>query len=393
MTTQKKSLTPVFLRGFTLIEVLVVIVLLAVLVAIVVLILNPAEYLRRARDAQRLGDAARISTAMALYNFGTASRPKDQDPDGPRYPTSTIPVIIHDSCIGDPVPHRLFVSVPSDNGESSPTPPTDWVYVRVSSSQLRAIDGDGWFPVDFTSAQSGQVPFSVMPVDPVNSFASGYYYSYGCGSWNLQMHFESQKFRTENAGTDQGRFNDIYEIGSDLNVLPDQPSYNPDPASMPTPEVASGNFVLRPYSKDVNSNDWGESGGTGATILSDNSTSTYIFSVNNNTLSSYTFNGTIPQFNTVDSIELVYTAAVSPGQQATVLPFVSFNGVKYPNDNKIIISTTMLPQNPIIITDSSLLSQLTPANIANLHVGIKMITKAMSALTSVGDFSVKINYH
>ncbi len=212
-------------RGFTFIEILVVIAVLAVLAAIVMLIINPAEYLRRARDAQRLGDAARITQAMALYTYGTASRPINQDPDGPKFPLIGSPPIT-DSCINDPIPHRLFVSVPNDNGETAPSAPTDWQYTQVSSTKLRAVDGNGWLPVNFTEAPSGQTPFSVLPVDPVNTFASGYYYSYGCGSWNINMNFESQKYRDEVSSVDQGRFDNVYEIGSDLAVLPEQERYN-----------------------------------------------------------------------------------------------------------------------------------------------------------------------
>src|ERR1700691_308696 len=55
-------------KGFTLIEILVVIAIIAILAAVVVLTLNPAELLRQSRDANRVSDMATLTSALSLYN-------------------------------------------------------------------------------------------------------------------------------------------------------------------------------------------------------------------------------------------------------------------------------------------------------------------------------------
>lgn len=52
------------LKGFTLVELLVVIAIIAILAAVVVLIINPLELIRRGRDSTRLSDFANLQTAI-----------------------------------------------------------------------------------------------------------------------------------------------------------------------------------------------------------------------------------------------------------------------------------------------------------------------------------------
>ena len=59
-------------RGFTLIELVIVIAILAILAAVVILSINPAQLLAQARDSQRLSDLTSIKAAIALY-LATAS--------------------------------------------------------------------------------------------------------------------------------------------------------------------------------------------------------------------------------------------------------------------------------------------------------------------------------
>ena len=60
-------------RGFTLVELLIVIAILAVLSVTVVVVLNPAELLKQARDSTRISDLASINSAIALYLTDIAS--------------------------------------------------------------------------------------------------------------------------------------------------------------------------------------------------------------------------------------------------------------------------------------------------------------------------------
>src|ERR1035437_6565486 len=53
--------------GFTLLELLIVIAIIAILSVALVIVLNPAETLKKARDAQRISDLSTLKTAIGLY--------------------------------------------------------------------------------------------------------------------------------------------------------------------------------------------------------------------------------------------------------------------------------------------------------------------------------------
>ena len=54
-------------KGFTLVELMIVIAILAILAAVVIFALNPAELFRRARDSQRMSDLRVLSSALSYY--------------------------------------------------------------------------------------------------------------------------------------------------------------------------------------------------------------------------------------------------------------------------------------------------------------------------------------
>ncbi|MEK7195538.1 MAG: type II secretion system protein, partial [Patescibacteria group bacterium] len=204
-------------KGFTLIELLIGIGILAVITTSVLLILNPAEIIRRARDAQRINDINALQRSIALQS--------PSDLDGPNYP--------NDSCRGQ-ANQRIFVSVPNDNGETPPTPPSGWAYAQVTSDNLRHVDGGGWVPVDFTT--KGELglksTISSIPVDPINTFASGLYYTYVCGSYEFTAAMESNKYK-QSAQNEGGDSPDLFEVGTDFTVTPVR-STSTSSSSVPT---------------------------------------------------------------------------------------------------------------------------------------------------------------
>ena len=54
-------------KGFTLLELLIVIGILSILSTTVVLVINPAQLLKKARDSQRISDLSTMKTAIAYY--------------------------------------------------------------------------------------------------------------------------------------------------------------------------------------------------------------------------------------------------------------------------------------------------------------------------------------
>src|SRR5664280_2694824 len=161
-TINKKSLP-----CFTLIELLVVMGILGILMAVTILVINPAEYLRRARDTNRISDLNTLKTALTLYTVDTGTDYSATD-------------------------NTVYVSLPDTSSTCStwslPTLPSPWVYKCVTTTNYRKIDGTGWVPVNLTLMASR--PLATLPVDPTNN--STYYYTFvEGGSFELTSLMES----------------------------------------------------------------------------------------------------------------------------------------------------------------------------------------------------------
>lgn len=176
-------------RGFTLIEILLVIGIVAVISTVVVLALKPQEIMRQARDARRIAEVATINKAIAFVNAQKGSQ-----------------------SLGDPT--KIYVSLPDDvsplctSHTDLPLPPPGYAYSCVTTANFRKIDGMGWIPFDFRV--TGGNPFSGLPVDPLNTALSGYYYIYVANTnYAVVALLESEKYLKRSAiqddGTDDGR--------------------------------------------------------------------------------------------------------------------------------------------------------------------------------------------
>jgi len=150
-------------KGFTLIELVIVISILAILATVVVLVLNPAELLAQARDSQRMSDLSSIKSAIALY-LATATSPT----------VETGPTCTATGC------------------GASPNSPFGSETVTTST----AVDGNGWVKVNLTGT-SGESPLATLPLDPTNS--GSYFYAYKGENTNktfeLDGRLESEKYR------------------------------------------------------------------------------------------------------------------------------------------------------------------------------------------------------
>jgi len=217
-------------RGFTLLELLIVISIIAILSVILVLVLNPAETLKKSRDAQRISDLATLKTAIALYMTDTTSPILD---GGTNSLCKTIPSTARGSGGAFPIWYSLSSDSPGDtitdvtlDGSTVVTPAS-----QVLAEDLSRTNGDGWIPINF-DALAGGSPISNIPVDPVNTIAdisgvvsTDFVYRYSCAVTPLSFEIDAQLESTAYTVTDDKRALDggnselYYETGTNLLIL------------------------------------------------------------------------------------------------------------------------------------------------------------------------------
>lgn len=182
-------------KGFTLVELLVVIALIAVLSVAVILTLNPAELLKQGRDSTRISDLANINSAISLYLADVN--------------TSTWTGVNSNYCY-----------VHASAGATNCTARFSGGTLATSSSQL--VNGTGWIPINLNLISSAS-PLPRYPVDPTN--VSPYYYAFKVSStygfYEINALLESSKYNSQ-AVNDGGNSNStstpIYEVGTDLSL-------------------------------------------------------------------------------------------------------------------------------------------------------------------------------
>ncbi len=227
-------------KGFTLLELLIVISIIAILSVIIVIVLNPAEILRKSRDAQRISDLSTLKSALAIYATSSSSPQLDG--------TSGTP---NDLCVGGATP-KLWVSVNTLGGGgvtiTDATPPAAWTQAaatwiqNTSATGASLVDGTGWIPVNLGSITGGS-PISNMPVDPVNNLVvttgsdtsaaaavtnGALMYRYACRkstvSFEADARLESLAYGVggsdDRAAKDGGNNPLLFEMGTDLTILP-----------------------------------------------------------------------------------------------------------------------------------------------------------------------------
>ncbi len=222
--------------GFTLLELLIVIAIIAILSIALVFMLNPAETLKKARDAQRISDLKTVKTALGIMltasstpnldNFGSVCTTNSAGtPQTPKiaYSVTVAPTGI----IGAPTATGDAVAVTAFAG-------TGYVATGVAGS----VNGDGWIPVKLR-ALTGGTPISSFPVDPTNTVTTAgpvtadLVYRYACqnGSnvagkppfiFEIDAQLESNAYTVDDDKRlkDGGDLAGLYESGNSLNLLP-----------------------------------------------------------------------------------------------------------------------------------------------------------------------------
>jgi prepilin-type N-terminal cleavage/methylation domain-containing protein len=194
-------------KGFTLVELLIVIGIVVILSVAVVLTLNPAELLRQARDSTRISDMNTIKSSLALFQADTAS-------------TSIV------TSIGNCYVHSASGITSAGCGGRFPVNMTPATSATTSNSSSQSVAGQvaGWIPVNLSAVTAG-APISAWPIDPTNN--TSYFYAYavtttnGVNVYEINAVLESTKYTatTNYMTSDGGSTSTQYEVGTGITSL------------------------------------------------------------------------------------------------------------------------------------------------------------------------------
>ena len=180
-------------KGFTLVELLVVIAIIAILAAVVVLIVNPLEITKQSRDAARLSDLASLQQAM---NVATQES-------------------------------NFYVCGVDGLGAAN----TGYCTGKSSAASATQSDGTGWVKADLSTQKNVSVPN--LPLDPTNDDTTSLVYTYCADAgtalvpahdWEINAKLESDKYANASDDTKNKMVNDggdadgFYEVGSKLTL-------------------------------------------------------------------------------------------------------------------------------------------------------------------------------
>ncbi|MEK7538808.1 MAG: prepilin-type N-terminal cleavage/methylation domain-containing protein [Patescibacteria group bacterium] len=231
-------------NGFTLLELLIVISIIAILSIALVFLLNPAETLKKARDAQRISDLKTIKTALGVML--TASSTPSLDSFTAQATAVCLTATTAAGATTLSTAPKIRYSANTAPTLTSATPGADAASTATafisaaSGSTAGKVDATGWIPVNL-KALTGGTPISAFPIDPVNTVSStatvtDLVYRYACqngttasvGSGKPAYIFEIDAVLESNAYTqddnkmskDGGDNDSYYESGNSLNLLP-----------------------------------------------------------------------------------------------------------------------------------------------------------------------------
>ena len=188
-------------KGFTLLELLIVMAILAILASILLVVVKPQQIFAKARDTQRKTDLANISKAIDIYSVET---PTGADLG---------------ECLVSSATSTLYTSATGGSTNVADLPAGSGFSALVNST-AQTVDGTGWIPVNFSGVAS--LNLANLPVDPQNgnhTDVNGKYYSYGCKS-NTSYEINARLETLTDGANDGGNNTAVYEVGTDKTILP-----------------------------------------------------------------------------------------------------------------------------------------------------------------------------
>lgn len=202
-------------KGFTYIELLVVLGVLSLLLGIFISVLKAKPYFTKARDLQRLKDLYSLNAILTFYFQNATS----VDPDGPYLSLRGI----------EEATPTIFVSIPIESFQFPATYTTNsktYYYYQSNKADYQKLNGYGWIPINFLEVSFSALP--TLPVDPINEASSSLYYLYSFRripfGYEVEGAFETSEFKkggkNDKVSTDGGDDNNRFELGTDLSLIP-----------------------------------------------------------------------------------------------------------------------------------------------------------------------------
>ncbi|GBD34699.1 hypothetical protein HRbin35_00440 [bacterium HR35] len=195
-------------KGFTLIEMLIVIFLLMTILSLTLIVIKPFSYFQRSRDLKRMSDLKALEIAINTYLNVTST-----------------PVLGPNSRGVGEASSSVFISVPYDKEDVRNSLAGGFYIYQVSSINLNKIDGTGWLPINFSVLI--YPPLNSLPIDPINYYSKKYFYSYvfnrASSTYEINANLESAIFKNggsnDKTSTDGGNNPNIFEVGNDKNLM------------------------------------------------------------------------------------------------------------------------------------------------------------------------------
>ncbi len=224
-------------KGFTLLELLIVVGIIAILSVALIIVLNPAETLRKARDSSRISDLNTLKTALGLYMTSTST--PFLGPSSTNALNNTWCKAVPTTARGSDGLAKIWYSTPTtitdlsldDSNTATPM-------VVTSAANAPLTSGAGWIPVNFDTLIGGS-PISHIPIDPVNNLVAGIStnaivrseglaYRYSCSvtplAFEINANLESISYTSlgvtdDKEATDGGNSSIYYEVGTNLLIF------------------------------------------------------------------------------------------------------------------------------------------------------------------------------